>query len=461
MSGDGRGVGRGREGVTHDRARVGLLDRFARACVAAAASRWPADLSEVMAREWRAELDALRVDTALGSLTRHRRAVAFAVCLLVFPAVEAAGAAPRTWRDRAAGPGRVLTALSAVAGVTLLAGALFVVVHDANHGLARLVSPAVRTLADIGLLAAAAGAMWLIGAAAARLPLTKRPVAAAVVCAVPVGLAMYAFLLSGNRVAVMPFMGWVDLAPGVAAWVLLTAASVGAAARFVASGRRRLGTVTGVVGALVALDATAVCGSLHAARALDVAPGSAPAWFPLALLPGGAVRFGRFFADGTASFGGMRQSGPAFHASDILLGNLSAMVGPLLLCSAFLVAYATRGAGGLALAAHVPGGGRVGGRGAGAAPRGRRAARATATCAAGLAAVAVAAWASLAVHGSDPASVLARIEDNSAVFGFGFAFHLAGRVALILVIGVLVAWIAGAARAPGGSRTPDGNGLRG
>jgi hypothetical protein len=392
--------------------RGGGVDRLARACVAAAARRWPAELAGTMRREWDAELDALRTDAVLGSLTRARRALLFAVSLLVSPAVEPAGTAPRTWRDRAAGPVRALTGLSAVAGITLLAAALFNVVHDANHGLAQLVPPAARTLANVGLLAAAALAMWLVAGVAAersRSWLPNRPATAAVGCTAVVGLAMYAFLLAGNRVAVMPFMGWVDLAPGVAAWVVLTAVAAGVAARVAASGRRRLSLATGAAGALAALEATAICGSLHAAKALGVGFGSAPAWFPLALLPGGTVSFGGLFADGTASFG-------AFHASKILLGNVSAMVGPLLLCSVFLAGYTTHRA---------------------TAPTPHRASTAG-TVTAGLGLAAATTWGYLAAHNSPPTAVLARLADNSAVFGFGFASHLAGRIGLAIVLGVVI-----------------------
>jgi hypothetical protein len=426
---------------------MSAVDRFAHACVTAAARRWPAELSETMCREWHAELDALRGDTDLGPITRSRRALTFAASLLVSRAVEAADAAPRTWREPAARLGRALTALSVVAGVPVLAAALFNVVHDANHGLAARVCPAARTMADIGLIVAAAGVMWLVGVVAAgriRTPLIGRP-ATAVAGTLAIALAMYAFLLAGNRVAVMPFMGWIDLAPGVAAWAVLTAVAVGGAARTAASGRRWRGWLTGVAGALAALEATAICGSLHAARALDVGLGSTPAWFPLALLPGGAARFGRFFAEGAAPFGAAPfgaapfgaapQSGPSFHASELLLGNASAMIGPLLLCAAFLVAYATHGTGRPDVTA------------AAAGPSRRSSGVRMAAAAGGVVVAAVATWTYLAAHSADPAATLARIEDNSAVFGFGFASHPAGRVAVTLVIGVLVARCATTAQA--------------
>jgi len=319
------------------------IDRFAESCIARAARRWPEDLSETMSREWRAELAALRADPALGSFVHGRRAIAFAVSLACSPAVEAEDAVALRWRDRTAGLGRAMTALAGAVGVTLLAAALFNLVHHVYHNLYRHVSVPVGIAADVGLLAAAVAAMSWVGVVTARrsplLP-SSRFATTAALYAVPLGLAMYAFLLAGNQIAVMPFMGWTDIAPGVAAWTALTGISLGFATWFAASGRRRLGWSIGTVGSVVALESAAFCGSLHAADTLKVGFDSAPAWFPLALLPGGTVSFGHLLADGTASFGGRSQSGPAFHASDILLGNLSAMVGPLLLCSGFAVAYA-------------------------------------------------------------------------------------------------------------------------
>jgi hypothetical protein len=426
---------------------MSAVDVIARMCVAAAARRWPDDLSQTMYAEWCAELEALRADTAVGSFARSRRAVAFGTSLLLSPAVEAVDAAPRTRRDHRAGPVRALTALSAVAGVTVLAAALSNVVHDAGHAVGQAVSPAVRTWTGITMLVAAAGTMWMVGALAARrgrLRLTARPATAAIGGTVAVGVAMYAFLLAGNRVAVMPFMGWVDLAPGIGAWMVLTAAAAGVAARVAASGRRRLGALTGAAGAVAALEAAAIGGSLHAAGELGVGLRSAPAWFPLALLPGDTVSFGRFFADGTASFGVLRRSGPAFHASDILLGNASAMVVPLVLCSAFLIAYAVHSAG----------------RSAGTAPAADRSSprwTGARTVAAGLGLAAVATWTYLAVHSFDPTAVPGRIEDNSVVFGFGFAAHPAGRAALTIVLGVLAARFAVTPDAAGAPPTPDGH----
>ena len=67
------------------------MRRLADATLAAAAHRWPADVSDVMAREWQAELQAIRADPTLGPLTRAWRTIAFAGSIALSPAVEEAG----------------------------------------------------------------------------------------------------------------------------------------------------------------------------------------------------------------------------------------------------------------------------------------------------------------------------------------------------------------------------------
>jgi hypothetical protein len=97
---------------------MSALDRLARTAVVVAARRWPPDLSELMAQEWQAELDAIRADPGLGRPARAHRTITFAGSIALSPAVEEAGTAPATRLDRAAAVGRA-------AAVTLVAAALF------------------------------------------------------------------------------------------------------------------------------------------------------------------------------------------------------------------------------------------------------------------------------------------------------------------------------------------------
>jgi hypothetical protein len=366
--------------------------------------RWPDELAAELSQEWQAELAALRADRTLPWARRALRAVGFAASLAVWPAVEPAGAAPRTRRDRTAAVGETLLV---PAVVTLSGAALF----NAVHLLSRPVGPlAARAAAGLVLLAVAVGAMVAAGVLAA----TRRSYRPVIGVVLPVGLALYAFLLAGNRVAVMPFMGWRDIGPGVVAWTALTAVAAGAAARLTASGRRRLGLFTGVAGVVVALDAATACGSAHAAAALGAGARWAAAWFPLTLLPGGAV-----------SFGPSTGTWPGRHASAILLGNAAAMAGPMLLCSAFVLAYAIRRARPDALPARVPAPARWLPLGLGAAV--------------------------LATAGYQADGALGRLADNTQTFGFGFAGTVGGHTLLAVAVGLPAIWYAAGKR---GRATP-------
>jgi hypothetical protein len=385
-----------------------------------------------MLREWAAELDAIRDDPALGRLARARRTISFAGSIALSPAVEEEGAEPAMWPDRAAS----LTRPAALAaGVTLLAAALFDAVHLAYQH-ARL-SPA----GAIGVLAVAAFVMVALaartrtgGVAGAVQPRTEATAAGdAVRTTALLGVAMFAFLLAGNQVAVMPFMGWIDILPAVATWTVLTAASAVVAARLTAAGRRGLGMLAGVAGGLVGLDLAAVAGSLHAAQVLGVGLGSAPIWLPLALLPGGIADFGAYFADGNAAFGSLQASGPAFHASGILIGNASAMVGPLLLCSAYVLARAS--APGRVCRQH--GRLRTPWHHLASALRDHGSARVAVGAGGGL--LALAAGEALRRSSGTVDATLHRMLDNSNVFGFGFLAHAPGRMAVALLVALLIA----------------------
>jgi hypothetical protein len=394
--------------------RGGLADRLARAGVAAAARRWPADLSETMRDEWLAELAALDRPGPGGSAYRK---LTFAVSLLLSPAVD-----EPSWRDRASGLGRTATI---AAGVTLLAAALINGVRAADALAPLLLAGAVVACAAIG--------------ARVRVP------------AILVGVAVFAFLLAGNQTPVMPFMGVADIGPAVVTWTALTAVVARQTARLARAGHRRRAALLAAGGGLLALDVATIAGSLHAADTLGIATGTAPAWFPLALLPGGVTAFGPHFPDGAATFGSLQAVGPAFHASDILLANAAVMAGPLLLCTVAVLTSALRPAP----APTAPDPCREGGRGAtkanpasparpdeagrpGSPARPDEAGRPV------LVAGIVAALGGLAIgqvlarSGAAADVTLHRMLDNSTGFGFGFAAHPVGRGAVALLAAVLV-----------------------
>jgi hypothetical protein len=411
----------------------GLVDRVARAGVAAAARRWPADLSEAMRAEWLAELAALDRPGPGGSAYRK---LAFAGSLLVSPAVD-----EPSWRGRASGLGRTA---SVAAGVTLLAAALINGVRAADALAPLLLAGAVAACAAIG--------------ARVRVP------------AILVGVAVFAFLLAGNRTPVMPFMGVADIGPAVVTWTVLTAVVARRTALLAQAGHRRRAALLAVGGGLVALDVATIAGSLHAADTLGIATGTAPAWFPLALLPGGVAAFGPHFPDGAATFGSLQAVGPAFHASDILLANAAVMAGPLLLCTVAVLTSALRSAPRSAIspalvsldspalnapafesrapASKVSGppapASKVSGPPAPTAEVSGPPARQDGSGRPALVAGIVAALAGLAAcqvlarSGAAADVTLHRMLDNSTGFGFGFAAHPAGRGAVALLAAVLV-----------------------
>jgi hypothetical protein len=363
---------------------LSCLHRIARAGLTATARRWPQDLSETMAYEWSAELDAIRRDPGAGRVRRAYRMIAFAGSIALSPPVEECGAEPATWRDRINQP-------ASATGLMLLAAAMFNVAH----------------LSSFVVLVVAAVVMAVLGA---------RFRGSAVRITALMGAAMFAFLMAGNEVAVMPFMGWADIVPAVVVWTALTAAAAALAAR----GRRILGLLT----ALLALEAAAIAGSLHAAHLLDLGLDRAPAWFALALLPGGTAHFGAYHADGAVAFGSLHGSGPAYYASEILLGNTSAMIGPMLLCSAFVLALALR-----------------------RAPRPAVAGRQVLRVPLGVAGTVGALIAcELIRRSTDADGTLHHILDNSTVFGFGFLADTPGRIAVALLGGFLVARLGDGAR---------------
>ncbi|WP_184949324.1 hypothetical protein [Paractinoplanes abujensis] len=402
-----------------------------------AARRWPDDLAGVMREEWLAEL------AAAGG---WRRKLGFAASLAVSPAVD-----EPSWRERGQGFAR---AAAVAAGVTLCAA---------------LVANVAR--------AAAVFAPLVLFVAAVALVLLGRRVR---VSGLLVGAAVFGFLFAGNPVPIMPFMGAVDIAPAVVVWV----AGITAVSRWA----RHLPARYAVGGGLLTLELATVAGSAHAASVLGVPAWSAPAWLPLALLPGDTVAFGPHFPDGSAAFGSLQSSGQAFHASDILLANAAVMTGPLLLCTAFVLASVLRGASGRAstgaasraAAAQVPTvviaqAGPVEAPGSAPMPTsgnaltppgpavtcqpaarawrrftvraahvGDDARRIVVGVAAAGAGMAVAPLLSGAP--ADAEAALPRMLDNTTAFGFGFAEHPAGAGLVALVVAVLAVRAADAHR---------------
>jgi hypothetical protein len=308
------------------------MSRLARVAMTIAARRWPARMRD----EWLAEMAALPSD---------RARLSFAASLLTAPSPE----------------GTRGGAIAVGGGVTLLAASL------AN---------AVHTVGPI-LMLAAAGVMALAGL---RLRMSA-PVAVALV-----GPALFGFLLIGNEVAVMPFMGIADVGPATLVWTggLLLATRTSRPAPLI--------TATAAT-----MSAATIAGSWHAASTLAISRWSAPAWLPQTLLP--------------------RPSTAPPGSADLLIGNAAAMVAPMLLCAVFVVALAMRPPAAPA-----------------AALRSTRWRVVAGLVAAPLAVVVCQVTTS---SGTAVSTAPHRLLDHTAVFGFGFAANAAGQAAVALIAAVL------------------------
>ncbi|XVV09441.1 hypothetical protein ACQP2X_31920 [Actinoplanes sp. CA-131856] len=375
-----------------------LAERMLRAGVKVAARRWPADLADEMRDTWLAELAAVE------GPGRAWKRLAFVASLMVSPAVDEA-----SWRDRGEAFGRRAVV---AAGVTLLAAASANAIRSGGAALLLIGVPAF----------AAIGARFRARAGRSGL---SRPDYRLVGL---LGAALFGFLVAGNQVAVMPFMGVRDVAPAVAVWTVGTAAVVRLVQRLTAAGRRGRAVWLAAGGGLITLDMAVAAGSLHAAASVGVGAWSAPLWFPLALLPGGTVSFGSHFADGAAAFGSLQASGPAFHGSDILLANAAVMAGPLLLISAFTAAATLGTAPRRRSSADTAGGG------------GSRMSAGWQQFLVGSAAaiVAIAASPLLPAQAGEAEVTLRRMLENTTGFGFGFAAHPVGQGAIALLTALLV-----------------------
>jgi hypothetical protein len=326
----------------------GLVDRVAGVLVGLAARRWPGE----MRREWQAELAVMQNQPA-------SRRLRFALSLAVSP-VEV-GPRVEAWARSLAG----------AAGVVLLAGGLVNAARVAQHRAGIVAALGVWVVA--GLIVGQIG--WRSWASAPARTLA-------------IGAGLFVFLLAGNRVAFMPYMGWRDVLPAVLLWTGLTAFAIRSSPKWA------------FLGVPVALDLATIAGSLRAAGGLGIGLKTAPAWFPLAMLPGGTVTVG-----------------PA-RASELLLANASAMVGPMLLCSIFVFTLARR--------PEVAG-----------VPEVRMLGPVDARTVWGVTG-AIAALAGGELFRRMPFGGLEyRLLDNSAVFGFGFLADTKGQVVTALIAGLI------------------------
>lgn len=362
---------------------MSLTMRLAHALLRAAARRWPPDISSDLLREWQAELSVLR--------SSRSHILRYAGSLAVAPTADGP-----SWATRFA-------TVATAAGATLLAAALSNAVHATT---AILVVPAA----------------FLMALAARRARMSPH---AAVLLLTP---PLFAFLFIGNAVAVMPFMGFQDVAPATATWALAMLATI-----------RLRRTPALLLGSTLSLIAATAAGSLNAAHSLGVSIWSAPLWFPLSLLPANAAHT---------------------PASALLAGNAAVMTTPLLLCTVFVLALAIprriatsraiprRATTSPAIRGRITTSRAIRGRTTTSpAIRGRSVVvlalgepgspRRQAMLGATAALTAVAVCEATLLAAADTTALANRVLDHSAVFGFGFATHPAGQAVTALLAAAL------------------------
>jgi hypothetical protein len=333
-------------------AAMGPIERFTDACVTSAGRRWPADLSETMTYEWRAELAALRTNPGLNSMKRWWRAITFALSLACSSAVEKENPMTVTWRDRLPSLRQALGALLGVVGVALLAIVMPDLVSHLYADLQWRVHHSVHLPLLVILVAIAVAVMaWLGLMAARRSPFAgapRRALMTGVLYTAPLGLVIYALLASrGQSPQVDEPDGTILMAIGgtpgvqtthigfaVLTWTVLSAATIAATLWLRSAGLHRTGRLVLVLGIALTVDIAAAVGAFPTSTDSGVGLGSAIAWLPASILPAGTLHFGGLNPVGDMSI----------HGSDFLLPYVWAIGLPLMMCSAFVGAFALRAA---------------------------------------------------------------------------------------------------------------------
>lgn len=308
------------------------------AIVRRAAARWPVEMRDDMAAEWLAELAAMRRE----NVSRWRR-ITYAVSLLVSAPVEEPGRPPRVWREEFPSIGRAAAQLLALAAVAF--GAVFAASEvptfarflllqaqdeypGGNYyiGEPTTIQWAANGVSIAALVLTCAGFVWLGRRLGRVMPLRwaryigVSSAGPGVIAALSVGAALAAAFVAGvDSLSInggpTP-VGRTQAIPAVAAWTVLAMVTAGFAVRF-AVRRRTIAVTVGVFGSLVALDIVSL-----------ITVGGSPLWFPLSLLD--LERSGIPYADPITYFGNVNA--------------VAAVVRPMLVCAAFLLAYALRAA---------------------------------------------------------------------------------------------------------------------
>ncbi|GIH07672.1 hypothetical protein Rhe02_57390 [Rhizocola hellebori] len=288
-----------------------------------AVSRWPAPLRHERAREWAAEIHHL------GRWQRLR----FAASLAMSPPINRAGV-PMGWREMLPALGRGVQPLIVLFFCGLMCWVVaMLAIPMVSIGVTQLIlgppEPATtfNWLANglsVAAIAVAVGVLFWIGkrvGARTRMPRPSRARLApafVVSAAVLVSLPQQAGATGDRTHAAQSFAVFILWAAGFT--VIVAAAN---------NARRRW--LVAVMGAVVTLDLIAIVAAWPWAQEAGINLGSAPVWFPVALLDlkNSGVRFDN--------------AGPGFIDAEMVVGNAIGPVRICLLASVFVLGYALAG----------------------------------------------------------------------------------------------------------------------
>lgn len=279
---------------------MSVADRIAVALLRLAARRWPAELRDQQAREWAAELHALRSDPKAG----RRRAMGqllFAFSLAAASPVEDENDAPRGWREGLPEMGRRLRpVLMLVLVGVLAAGPVSGIVRSGGEWVLGLLGfevgwpagAAVTLVTSLPPLLIVTVAGWWLGrrmpvgwAGGRRLgpagPAVVAPFALAVAFAVLVAAQHYSAGTGGVAAS---------LGAGALAWVLLVVALAVAVVRLAVRGRRWLAAALAVTGTPLVVELATAAAALPGTLGGGAGPLTALAWAPV-LVSGRARSF--------------------------------------------------------------------------------------------------------------------------------------------------------------------------
>ncbi|GAA4154866.1 hypothetical protein GCM10022251_25600 [Phytohabitans flavus] len=281
---------------------MSAADRVAEALLRLAVRRWPAELRDERAREWGAELHALRSEPGTRGMRRAAGQLRFAFSLAAASPVEDEDGVPRGRREGLPGAGRglrpllvlVLAGLLAagpVSGIVQACGGWVLGVLGFHSGWPT--SAAVTGLTSLPAVPIVAVAAWWLGR---RMPIPWAGGRLGSAVVAPLALAVaFALLVVGRQAGTGGVAA--SLGAGALAWVLLTAGLAVAVVRLAVPGRRWLAAALAVIGTPLVVELATTAAALPATLGGGAGALTALAWAPL-LLSGRAwsVEAGSWFA---------------------------------------------------------------------------------------------------------------------------------------------------------------------